>query len=131
MLITDSYTNVVANRKMKYPEEVDIMSFFECEPTFLDSEEVPFFYNESTYSYINENSQSFTVTLCPSYSEVTFIIKDADKVISHIKLNSVDDLSILSDKREEKRLMITSENFILKMSLKPHYHLDFLEEKEN
>lgn len=114
---------------MKYPDEVDLMSFFECEPTSLDTENVPFFYNESTYKYVNEKNQSFTIKICPSYEELTILVKNVDKDLSNIKLNSVSGLSILSDKKEEKRLMIISENFISKMTLKPEFHLELIEEK--
>ena len=33
----------VEKRKMKYPDEIDLMSFFECEPVSLDSSDVSFF----------------------------------------------------------------------------------------
>ena len=115
---------------MKYPDEVDLMSFFECEPISLDNENVPFFYNESTYNYVNGNNQTFTIKICPSYDELTISVKNGDKDVSNIRLNSVSDLSILSDKKEEKRLMITSENFVSKISLKPEFHFEFIEEKD-
>lgn len=115
---------------MKYPDEVDLMSFFECEPISLDAENVPFFYNESTYKYVNENNQSFTMKICPSYDELTIVVKNGNKALANIKLNSISDFSILSDKKEEKRFMITSEKFISKITLKPEFQFEFIEEKD-
>lgn len=115
---------------MKYPDEVDLMSLFECEPTFIDSLDVPFFYNESTYHYVNDKNQSFTVKICPSYNELKFLIKNGSIELSNIMLNTVSCISILSDKKEEKRIMITSEYFILKITLKPAYQFEFIEEKD-
>ncbi|MBB6326659.1 hypothetical protein FHS59_002287 [Algoriphagus iocasae] len=122
--------NVVANKRMKYPDEVDFMSFFECEPMSLDSDDVPFFYNESTYHYINAKNQSFTVKICPSYGELKFFVKSDSLELSNIQLNSVSTLSILSDRKEEKRLMITSENYIIKITLKPELQIELIEEKD-
>lgn len=114
---------------MKYPDEVDLMSFFECEPRSLDSNDIPFFYKESTYQYVNEKNQSFTVKICPSYGGVKFFVKSDSLELSNIQLNSVSSLSILSDRKEEKRLMITSENYIIKITLKPELRLELIEEK--
>ncbi|GGF31903.1 hypothetical protein [Echinicola rosea] len=115
---------------MKYPDEVDLMSFFECEPISLDSHEVPFFYNESTYQYLNAKNQSFTVKICPSYGEVKFFVKSNSIELSNIQLSSVSTLSILSDRKEEKRLMITSKNYTIKITLKPELQLELIEEKD-
>ncbi|GAL82703.1 hypothetical protein JCM19274_3841 [Algibacter lectus] len=115
---------------MKYPDEVDLMSFFECEPTSLDSNNIPFFYNESTYNYTNEENQNFNFKLTPSYGEVSILVKNKKMELSNIKLKSVYSLSILSDKKEEKRIMITSENFIVKISFKPEFQFEIIEEKD-
>ncbi|WP_342573901.1 hypothetical protein MHH37_16790 [Solibacillus sp. FSL K6-1781] len=54
-----------------YPEENELLSLFECEPTFLDSpsDAIDFFYTEATYKFSNGN-EDFIVTISPSYSEV-------------------------------------------------------------
>lgn len=34
---------------MKLPDEMLLISIFECEPRMLDGDKVPFFYNQATY----------------------------------------------------------------------------------
>jgi hypothetical protein len=83
-----------------------------------------------TYKYTNPNQQLFTFKICPSYSEVKFLVKREKLEISNIIFSSVSNLTILSDRLEEKRMMITSENFIMKITLKPVFQIELIEERD-
>lgn len=115
---------------MKHPETVDLISLFECEPINLAAENTPFFYDESTYKYTNSELQTFEFIIYPCYNEVSFVVTQKQLILSKFKLFNVNSLTILSDKKTEKRLMITSDNYIIKISLKPFFNIEFIEEKE-
>ena len=68
---------------MKVPDEISLMSLFECNPKLLD-EGIPFFYNESTYRFSNTNNEDFLVVICPSYGDikVQVTIRDVSLMIT-------------------------------------------------
>ena len=45
-------------------------------------------------------------------------------------LNNVSTLTILSDRKDEKRIMITSENHLIKITIKPEFQFEFIEERD-
>ncbi len=115
---------------MKYPDEIDLMALFEFEPHLLDSKDIPFFYNQSTYQYTNKSNQIFTVKLQPSSNELEILVKKGPIQLFYLKFNTVSGLSILKDTKGEKRIMITSDNFISKMNLNPEFQFELVEERD-
>lgn len=50
---------------MSIPDELSLLSLFECEPKLLDNN-APYFYNEATYEFNNYSNERFVVNVCPS-----------------------------------------------------------------
>jgi len=58
---------------MSLPDENSLLSLFECEPKLLDNN-VPFFYNETTYEFDNNNHERFLVSICPAYKDIKILV---------------------------------------------------------
>lgn len=109
---------------MKIPDELSLISLFECEPTLLDNG-VPYFYNEATYKFSNQNNEDFCVSISPSYHEmkVTVTLAGSNELISVLEISNIEAIEILSDKKDESKIMITSPNSIIKINFKPKYKI--------
>lgn len=115
-----------------FPNENDLLSLFECEPTLLDTISKDFFYNEATYKFSN-GEEDFTVTLSPSYSEVKIqvIQRTSNKLISLLDLKRVDKFEITTDKKDLSSVLLRNQNddFIqtIEIDFKPKFKLIFKE----
>lgn len=109
------------------PEEFELLGLFETEPITLDASEVPFFYNKSTYKYINSETEEFTFSLLPSFDEIDFKVSKYNTEIANLKLYHIKSFDILSDTKIEKRIMLTSENYLIKIQLKPRFSIELTE----
>jgi len=109
---------------MKIPDEIALMSLFECEPEMLDKV-VPFFYNEAIYKFQNTNNEQFIVSISPSYGDIKIqvIVGNTNELLSYLDLQNVESMEILSDKKYESKIMITSENSVIKINFKPKYKI--------
>jgi len=109
---------------LKVPDEISLMSLFECDPKMLD-EGISFFYNESTYRFSNTNNEDFLVVICPSYGDikVQVTIKDTDEILSNMKFGNVESMETLCDKKDESKIMITSEHSVIKINFKPKFKI--------
>lgn len=58
----------VRRKAFEIPDDISLISLFECEPTLLDTG-VPYFCNEATYKFSNQNNEDFCVSIRPSYNE--------------------------------------------------------------
>ncbi|RDC63639.1 hypothetical protein [Adhaeribacter pallidiroseus] len=114
---------------MEYPEEYELMAVFESEPIMLDPD-VPFYYNKSTYKYTNSEKEEFTFSILPSYSEISINVTIANFEIANLSLQNIRNFKILSDNKLEKRIMLSGENYLLKIQLKPKFSIQFKEEIE-
>lgn len=87
---------------MSIPDELSLLSLFECNPKLLDNI-VTYFYNEATYEFSNYTNERFVVSICPSYSDIKIQVYSADnnELLISLDFKSVDGIKILSDKREE------------------------------
>ncbi|BCZ47297.1 hypothetical protein psyc5s11_33640 [Clostridium gelidum] len=87
---------------MSIPDELSLLSLFECEPKFSDNN-VPYFYNEATYEFSNYANERFVVSICPSYSDIKIQVYSSDnnELLTLLEFKSIDKIEILSDKREE------------------------------
>lgn len=113
---------------MSIPDELSLLSLFECEPKLLDKN-VPYFYNQAIYEFSNYSNERFIVTICPSYSDIKIDVYSVEnnELMSSFDFKSIDTMEILSDKREESKIMIKSENGSVRINFKPRFKvfLDF------
>jgi len=107
---------------LKIPDEIALMSLFECEPKMLDNV-VPFYYNESIYKFSNSNYEEFSVNISPSYGDmkIQVVDKNTSELISYLDLKNIKSIEVLSDRKYESKIMITSESNIIKVNFKPKY----------
>jgi hypothetical protein len=86
-----------------FPDEIDLLSLFECDPTLLDtsSKDYPFYYNQATYKFSN-GEEDFVVTLSPSYGEVKIQVtnRSTNRLFSILELTRVEKFEIVSDKKD-------------------------------
>jgi len=107
------------------------MAVFESEPHLLDSaSNVPFYYNKSTYKYSNPEKEEITFSMTPSYDEISIKVSKEKFEIANMNLQHISSLSVLSDNKAEKRIMLTGRNYVLKVQLKPRFSIQFTEELE-
>ncbi|MGE8081324.1 hypothetical protein [Peribacillus loiseleuriae] len=94
-----------------YPEEIDLISLFECEPTLFDTTSKDFFYNEATYKFSNRE-EDFVVILSPSYCEVKIQVtqRTSNKSISLLDLKRVDKFEIKADKKDLSSVLLWIQN---------------------
>lgn len=107
---------------MSMPDELSLLSLFECEPQLLDNN-IPYFYNEATYEFCNYANERFVVSICPSYSDIKVQVysNDNNELLSLLDFKSVDGVEILSDKRDESKIVIKAENGLVKINFKPRF----------
>ncbi len=107
---------------MGVPDEISLLSLFECEPKLLDSN-VPYFYNEATYEFNNSANERFVVSICPSYSDIKIQVYSTDnnELLSLLNFKDVGHIEILSDKREESKIEINIEGGLVKINFKPRF----------
>lgn len=107
---------------MSIPDEFELLSLFECEPTLLDRD-VPFFYNKATYEFINSVNERFIVSICPSYSDIKIQVYSANnnELLSVFDFIKVDAIFIISDKREESKIEIRTEVGVVCINFKPRF----------
>lgn len=108
--------------KMSIPDELSLLSLFECEPKLCNNK-VPYFYNEAIYEFNNSASERFVVSICPSYSDIKIQVYSADnnELLSLLDFKCVDGIEILSDKKEESKIAIKTEGGLVKVNFKPRF----------
>ncbi len=116
-----------------FPEENDLLSLFECEPTLLDTNSKDFFYNSATYRFSN-GEEDFVVTISPSYGEVKIQVtqRTSNQLISLVDLKRVDLFEITADKKDQSSVLLRllHDDFItqtIEIDFKPKYKLIFKE----
>lgn len=89
-----------------FPEELDFLSLFCVEPIKLD-QHIPFFYNQSTFSFNNE-TESFVVKMAPSYSEFDLKVTNRANhtLIAFHSFKTVGKLEILCDKKDCAKILL-------------------------
>lgn len=109
---------------MKIPNAITWLSFFQVEPQLLD-EDVPYYYNQVKYEFTNGNHEKFILTMTPSYSELKLEVfkSDTNELLGLLDLKNIEAIEILADRREEKRIVITSPNGVVKIDLAPRYKI--------
>ena len=93
---------------MVIPEEHELLSFFEVEPTLLDKNS-PYYYNQITYD-VHSEGEHVKVELSPSYDELIITWKQRDITRFHWKFENIEQFSIeKSSKGEYIKLHFHSE----------------------
>ena len=114
-------------RKMKIPEEFELLSLFESELQFTeDINSVPFFYNQSKYTLENDSNHICRIEICPADDEMKISVTHEKQQISYVEFKNIRTLSILDDKNS--RFMITQETAVTKIQLKPCINIFHSEE---
>lgn len=117
----------------EFPEELNFLSLFECEPSLLDnSKDCPFYYNEATYRFSN-GDDDFIVELSPSYGEVKIqVVKsELNRLVSLIDLKRVEKFEITKDTKEHASILLTIFNDdnqqTIEIDFKPYFKQIFKE----
>ena len=64
-------------------DALDFSQFFQCDPILLD-ENVPFFYNEAVYDFINEADERFSVRLQPSSQDLKIEVFTGEERMAYL-----------------------------------------------
>lgn len=113
-----------------YPEENDLLSLFECEPTFIEtpSDSIDFFYTEATYKFSN-GSEYFIVTIHPSCCEVKIQVtnRSTKNLITYLDLKRVYHFEITNDKKNSSSILMKVEDDTrlqtIEIDFKPYFKL--------
>ncbi|MFC7371099.1 hypothetical protein ACFQPF_05370 [Fictibacillus iocasae] len=110
-----------------FPNEIDLLSLFQCEPTLLEeAKDYPFYYNEATYRFSN-GEEDFIVHLSPSYGEVKIQVmkRDSNRLVSLLDLKRVEKMEITADKKDHSSILLTVINEdtqqMIEMDFKPYF----------
>lgn len=117
-----------------FPEEMDFLSLFECEPTLFDStsNDLPFYYNIAKYKFLN-GKEDFIVTISSADGEVKIQVneRESGRLISLLDLKRVNKFEITSDKKDRSSVLLTVQNEdsqqIIEIEFKPYFRLIFKE----
>ena len=67
---------------------VGVSKLFQCDPILLD-EDVPFFYNEAVYDFINEVEERFSVRLQPSSQDLKIEVFTGEERMAYLDFTVV------------------------------------------
>lgn len=99
-------------------EELDLLTFFECEPKVLDPD-VPWGYNDLLYEF-ESGEYSLSFAIAPSYVDVRLIIKRGQEMFYELNSLGIDNVIYHNDSgRETLELVINSQDRLW-LRLKPH-----------
>ncbi len=100
-------------------DELDLMTFFECDPKLLDPED-PWFYNDASYNY-RKNDDSIIFSLAPSARDVRIIHTIDDVLVFEFNSMEILDVVYFIDESCNEWLTVQiSECSKIVISLKPH-----------
>lgn len=106
----------------EFPEDYELLSFFETEPEVLDKE-MKWYYNTLTFS-IERSDEKVTVYISPAYGEIEIFWERNDVLMIHWKLFNIQSVKIeKKDDKEYMRIISTNEFmddcfFFMKPSIK-------------
>ena len=96
---------------------LEMLTFFECEPSALDA--TPWPYNEFTYVYSAQN-EIVEFTTCPAEVSVDLRIKRRGVIAYELKASIALDLVYHNDDGRESFEIVLSERHQIFLTLKPH-----------
>jgi hypothetical protein len=113
---------------MSIPDELSLLSLFECEPKLLD-DNIPYFYNEATYEFDNSADERFIVTISPANSDIRIQVHsiNGNELTSLLEFRNADEIEILLDDKEESEMLIKTDLYSVRINFKPRFKifLDF------
>ncbi len=113
---------------MSIPDELSLLSLFECEPKLLDND-IPYFYNEATYEFDNSANERFIVSISPANSDIKIQVYSINRneLNSLLEFRNADEIKILLDSKEESKMLIKTELYSVRINFKPRFKifLDF------
>lgn len=101
--------------------ELDLLTFFEVEPTFLDPKE-PWPYTDAAYS-VKRGNYALSFAVMPAYKDVRIILKIDDVIVYEINALGVKDVRYHEDKGRETLEVVISDTDLLFLRLKPSISL--------
>jgi hypothetical protein len=99
-------------------EPIELLSFFEVEPTFLASED-PWPYTDALYE-VTQGDVGLSFAVAPAYKDVRIILRRADVVLYELSATAVQDVDYHNDSGRESLEIQLSSRETLWLRLKPH-----------
>lgn len=103
-------------------DALDFSQFFQCDPILLD-ENVPFFYNEAVYDFINEADERFSVRLQPSNQDLKIEVFTGEERMAYLDFTGDFSLEILSSQRDFSKLRIKNTTGSAIVHFRPKFKL--------
>ncbi|WP_430883349.1 hypothetical protein [Fusibacter sp. JL216-2] len=114
---------------MLRPDETDLLAFFESVPESPDEEHIPFEYKESSYRFEHKNGNTVLFTILPAYDEVAIDL-DSEHINLSLRLENVEEIVIVSDKKDNAQINFDSKFSFTTLHLKPEIKLVHKEERD-
>ncbi|MGI2326784.1 hypothetical protein [Planococcus sp. YIM B11945] len=113
-----------------WPNEVELLSLFETEPELLDvaTKDLPFYYNEASYSFSN-NDENLFVQISPAYGDVKIHThqRSTNRLLAKLDLKQVETFEITADAENESSILLTvkDEDYLhtYEIDFKPNFKL--------
>lgn len=105
-------------------EELDLLTFFECEPTMLD-DGIPWPYNDFAYEY-RSDEQSISFAIAPAYKDVRIILKVGESVVYELNAVRISDVVYEKLSGGETLIVDVDERNRLVLSLKPRIFISHI-----
>jgi hypothetical protein len=99
-------------------EEIELLSFFECEPKMKD-QGVPWLYNDALYEF-RQGSHSISFAFAPSYKDVRIIFKSGEAILYELNATGVKDVRYHNDSGLETLEVVISSLDTICIRLKPN-----------
>ena len=103
-------------------DALDFSQFFQCDPILLD-ENVPFFYNEAVYDFINEADERFSVRLQPSNQDLKIEVFTGEERMAYLDFTGDFSLEILSSQKDFSKLRIKNTTGSAIVHFRPKFKL--------
>ena len=103
-------------------DALDFSQFFQCDQILLD-ENVPFFYNEAVYDFINEVDERFSVRLQPSSQDLKIEVFTGEERMAYLDFTGDFSLEILSSQRDFSKLRIKNTTGSAIVHFRPKFKL--------
>ena len=99
--------------------ETDLISFFESIPLKLDDEKkIPFYYNYSTFKYMNERNEKVIFSISPSCGEVRLEV-EAATIKTKLKLENANQITIQNDTKNLAEIIMITDYMEVYLRIKP------------
>lgn len=107
---------------MNIPDEIALLSLFECKPDLLDKT-VPFFYNQATYTFTNKADEKFKVIIDSASMDIkiqTFKSYN-NELDSLLDFKNAKEIKIIKDTKKESCILIRTDHYSTEVEFKPEF----------